>query len=203
MAGGRQGTVIRLAAMTGRRTPLAALAAATVAVAVSGCGSGDDDSIPKSASDQLIAQLNEMEGYVNDGDCELAQGQATQFEDSVQGLPSEVDSEVKGDLTKLADNLVELADSDECAAPEEGATGPSGATTTEPEGEPTTESSTTTTTTTEEPAEEQPPGNQDQQSPPGQSENSQGTPSAENNGAGISGGGSGGLVTPKPKGRAR
>jgi hypothetical protein len=189
---------------TGRRTPLAALAAATVAVGLGGCGSGDDDSIPKSASDQLIAQLNEMEATVSEGNCALAQGQASRFEDSVRGLPSDVDPEVKGDLTKLADNLVELADSAQCVTTETGATGDTGVATTEtePSEATTTEASTTTTTTTEEPTEEQPSGNPGSPTAPGQQDG--GPPSSANdNGAGIGGGSSGGIEVNKPKGSQR
>ena len=193
----RPGAVTTLAAMPwGTRTALAALVAALVA----GCGSGDDKSIPPDASDQLIAQLHQVEDQVQAGNCELAQGQATQFKTSVENLPGSVDSDTQKDLTKLADNLVALADNPEqCAS--EGATGESGVA---PSESSSTETSTTetptstSTTTTTEPEEEQQPSTPSGQGPG----ESQGNPSPSSQGTGGALGGNGassGGIGVKPK----
>jgi hypothetical protein len=195
----RPGAITRLAAMPwGTRTALAAL----VAAAIAGCGSSDDKSIPPDASDQLIAQLNQVEEQVDAGQCELAQGGATVFQTKVGDLPSSVDSDTKKDLSTLADKLVELANN-QCGVAT-GATGETGATTsptesstTESSTEATTSTSTTTSTTsTTEPEEEQPAGEPSQG---GGSEGSQGQDTGGGNalGTGAGGSGSGGV---KPKG---
>jgi len=152
----------------GKRTALAALAAALLA----GCGSSDDKSIPPDASGQLIAQLHSVQDQVSSGNCELAQGGATQFKANVDDLPSSVDSQTKDDLTKLADNLVELTNS-QCNTGASGLSGATETTSTESSSstetsteEPTTTTSTTTTSTTEQeqptPSGGGPQGNQDQ-----------------------------------------
>jgi hypothetical protein len=204
MTVGRQNVITRLAAMPlGPRKIAAGLAVAALAAASAGCGSGDDKSIPSSESEQLIAQLNEVEAQVSAGRCELAQGGAQQFHESVDQLPSEVDSETKSDLTKLADNLVELANDPGQCGTEEGATSADGAftesTTTETSVPETTETTTDETTTKPEepqPAEPQP---SDQGSQGDGSEGS-GEVGGDLGGSGSTSGSTGGV---KPKGQGR
>ena len=184
--------VTRLAAMPwGTRTALATL----VAVLIAGCGSSDDKSIPPDVSGQLIAQLHQVQDQVEAGNCELAQGPASQFQTSVDSLPSSVDSDTKKDLAKLADNLVELADNPaQCAS---GATGESGVTSTSTESsttestEPTTTSTATSTSTTTEPEQEQPSTPPSQGEGGGESQGGQGT--ATGGGLGTEAGGTGGV----------
>ncbi|MFL5870098.1 MAG: FIMAH domain-containing protein [Solirubrobacterales bacterium] len=171
----------------GPRTALAALVAAVIA----GCGSSDDKSIPSDDSGQLIAQLHQVQDQVEAGNCELAQAGAAQFKDSVSNLPASVDSDTKQDLTKLADNLVNLAENPaQCGG---GTTGESGAVTSSTESsttdsstEPTESTSTTTSTTsTTEPDEEQPPSESSGEGQGNQGEGNTGPP------GNIGGGGSG------------
>lgn len=193
--------VTRLAAMPwGTRTALAAL----VAVLIAGCGSSDDKSIPPDVSGQLIAQLHQVQDQVEAGNCELAQGPASQFQTSVDDLPASVDSDTKKDLAKLADNLVELADNPaQCTS---GATGESGvpSTSTSTESsttestEPTTTSTETSTSTTTEPEQEQPSTPPSQGQGGGESQGGQGT--ASGTGLGTNAGGSG-TIGPKPRHR--
>jgi hypothetical protein len=148
---GAEKPVTRLAAMPfGPRIILAVAAAGALALGAWGCGSSDDKSIPSSSSDQLLAQLDDVQGQVESGDCEVAKSGAIQFKNSVAGLPSDVDSETKKDLNQLADNLIELTnDPSQCA--QEGASGEGGVEPTDTsETEPTTEPTTSTTTTEEE-----------------------------------------------------
>jgi hypothetical protein len=195
---GAEKPVTRLAAMPfGPRTILAALAAGALALGAWGCGSSDDKSIPPSSSDQLLAQLDDVQGQVESGNCEVAKSGAIQFKNSVDGLPSDVDSATKKDLNQLADNLIELTnDPAQCAQGASGETGPTSTDTSTTE-ETTTAESTTTTSTTEEtttkPEEEAQPAQPEEQ-PSG--EGAQG-----NQGGGITGsGGSSGGIGVKPKG---
>jgi hypothetical protein len=169
---GAEKPVTRLAAMPfGPRTILAALAAGALALGAWGCGSSDDKSIPPSSSDQLLAQLDDVQGQVESGNCEVAKSGAIQFKNSVDGLPSDVDSATKKDLNQLADNLIELTnDPAQCAQGASGETGP-----------------------TSKPEEEAQPAQPEEQ-PSG--EGAQG-----NQGGGITGsGGSSGGIGVKPKG---
>jgi hypothetical protein len=181
----------------GPRTALAAL----VAAAITGCGSSDDKSIPPDASDQLIAQLNQVEDQVNAGQCELAQGGATVFKTKVSDLPSSVDSDTQKDLTQLADNLVELADS-QCntgASGETGAVPPPTESSTTESTETSTTTSTTSTTSTTEPEEEQPSTPPSQGPQGGESQGAQGQGNATGSGLGTNAGGSGGVGIEKPR----
>jgi hypothetical protein len=148
---GTEKSVTTLAAMpSGPRTILAAVAAA-LALVVGGCGSSDDKSIPPSTSDQLLAQLDGVRAQMEGGNCELAKSQAIRFKSSVDSLPSDVQSDTKQDLNKLADNLIELTnDQSQCVAT--GGTGVSGSTSTDTSTteEPTTTAETNTSTTTSE-----------------------------------------------------
>jgi hypothetical protein len=198
-------SVTRLAAMPfGPRKILAALAAAALALVAGGCGS-DDKSIPPSSSDQLLAQLQGVRDQVESGDCELAKTGAIRFKSSVDSLPSDVQSDTKQDLNKLADNLIELTnDPGQCA--QEGASGEAGVATTESSTteESTTSETTTSTTTGEEetttkpdevqPAQPEQEQQQQQQSDAGSQGNQGGS-----TGSNIGGGGTG-TIGPKPGG---
>ena len=171
-------------------TPLRAVLATAVAaaVAISGCGLGDDgETIPEANADQLLSRLDAVQTNVNGGNCELAREQAEEFSAAVDALPAGVDEEVESGLRQAAERLVQLTgDESECLA--SGATGATGAETTTVETPPptTTEETTTTTepeTTTEEPPEEEQEEEPEEDGPPG-------PPS----GAGNSGNGNGGGV---------
>jgi hypothetical protein len=202
----RQKAITRLAAMPwGVRKTSAAIGAVALAIAVAGCGSDEDKTIPPGASDQLIAQLQEVESQVSAGRCELAQGEAQNFRSSVDQLPAEVGVETKEELRELANNLVSLAsDPDQCAT-EEGATGGQGVVPEETDTT-TTEPTTTDTTTTEEeeptkPEPEPEPAQPEPSQPEQQPSESQGQGSGEVGGAlGGEGGTEGSTGGVKPKG---
>jgi hypothetical protein len=169
-------SVSRLAAMPGR--PQLSLLACLLAVALGGCGSDEEGTIPESNSNDLLTLLDGIEQSVAGGNCDVAQKQADEFVDAVNQLPAEVDDEVKGGIQEAAAQLRELSNEpSQC----EDTTGPTDfenlepttttPTTTEPPT--TTETKDTTTTTTTEPEEEEqaPP----EEEPP--SENGGGPPS--------------------------
>jgi hypothetical protein len=171
-----------------------------VTAAITGCGSSEDKSIPPDASDQLIAQLNQVEDQVNAGQCELAQGGATVFKTKVSDLPSSVESKTQKDLAQLADNLVELADN-QCstgASGETGAVPPSTESSTTESTETSTTTSTTSTTSTTEPEQEQ-PSTTPSQGPQGEPQGNQGQGNATGSGIGTNAGGSGGVGIEKPR----
>jgi hypothetical protein len=156
----RQKPLSRLAAMPGRlRNPLLVC---VLALALAGCGGGDDGTIPPHDADNLLNQLDAIQDDVDGGDCEQAQAHAQEFIDGVNALPDDVDPEVAGELTKAATNLDQLtSDPAECAS---GASGITGAETTDTTETDTTEEPATVTeeepeeptTTEEEPTEEEP-----------------------------------------------
>jgi hypothetical protein len=142
-AGGRHGAS-RLAAMPGRlrNTLLASL----LALALAGCGSGDEGTIPPDKSETLISLTQAVQSDVANGDCDAARQHANELADQVRALPTPVEPDVRDALEKAAANLVEQTqDTDQCKS----TTGASGPTGTEPTTEPSTTEPTTTETTTE------------------------------------------------------
>ncbi len=130
---------------------------AVAATLIAGCGS-DDGTIPREDGEDLLATLEAVDSNTSQGNCPQAQAQAESFKGKVNELPASVDDEVKQGLQQAADQLVSLAAND--CEPEEAATGPEGAVTTDAtETEPTTTEETTTTpeTTTEETTTEEEP----------------------------------------------
>ncbi len=133
------------------------------ALALAGCGLGNDGTIPESNADDLLADLQAIQDSVEDNNCGLAQDQAQEFTAGVDALPSSVDEEVRSGLTEAAAQLTELASDDsQCdPPPEEGATGEAEVVPEDTATQTTTEATTTTTaepveeTTTEEPPPEE------------------------------------------------
>jgi len=115
---------------------------ALAATAIAGCGS-DDETIPRTDAEALLARLDAVEENVSQGACNEATAQVEAFRSDVSNL-SGVDREVKRALAKSAVQLLNLAagECEEDSGIDE--TDETTTTTTEPEVE------TTTTTTTEE-----------------------------------------------------
>jgi hypothetical protein len=152
--------------MPGR--PQITLLACLFAVALAGCGSDEEGTIPDRNSEQLVTILDGIEDNVAAGNCELAQDQASELVNAANDLPAEVDDEVKGGIQDAAHRVEEFTtEPSQC----EETTGESGfdeleEPTTTTEAPTTTETEQTTTeteetTTTTETAEEE----QDQPSP--------------------------------------
>jgi hypothetical protein len=198
----RRKAVTRLAAMPQvvRKTS-AAVGAVAVAVAVAACGSDDEKTIPPDASEQLIAQLQEVESQVSAGRCELAQSEAQGFRSSVDQLPAEVGTETKEELRELANNLISLASNpDQCEAPEAGATGEDGVVPEETETTTTTTDETTTDTTSEDEPTKPEPAQPEPSAPEPENGGSEGPGGGGDVGGSIEGGGSSGGIGVKPKG---
>jgi hypothetical protein len=138
----------RLAAMRLRTRYAGVLA--MLAVAASGCGSGDSgfpNDIPPTNADGLLAYLHSVQVNCQNGDRFATRTAAQDFATAVDRLPSSVDPRVRTVLRRGADNLTTLVrDPQQCATGPTGATGVSGAQT-----ETTTTSTATTTTTTARP----------------------------------------------------
>jgi hypothetical protein len=188
-----------LAAMARRRR--ISLLWCVLALAIAGCGSGDDGTIPPEEADNLLTLLSDLEDDVAAGDCDLAQQHAQEVATAVEELPGDVDPEVADALAGAADNLDRLAqEPGECTE-----TGTSGAAEEQPATEPTeavtptttTEETTTTTTdeetSTPEPEEEEP--SEEPEAPAPTEEGPSGGPTedgAESPSGGITGGGDAG-----------
>jgi hypothetical protein len=181
-----------------------ALLAGVFAIAIGGCGSGDNGTIPPQNSEELLQMLAQVESLVETGDCTVAVGPVTELTDAINELPDDVDSKVQSELTKGASNLLaQIKDPENCP---EGATGGTGVETTEAT---TTETSTTETSTTTVPEEtstveettEEPPTEEPTQGneEPPTGNNGQGPQG--NQGGGPAGGGptSGGVDVPGGK----
>jgi hypothetical protein len=185
----------RLAAMPGQKRLAGALAVAATAVAISACGSGDNNpTIPSTNATELNAALNGVEEAVNQGKCARAQTEAENFVVAVNELPDTVGTTDKEALRSAGVNLEKLAqDKSQCKpAVPTGTTdlGTVEPTTTAPTTTPTTtETSTTTTATTPAPPSNNGGGNQSgggpTETPPGQ------TGGGSGSGGGASGGGGG------------
>jgi len=176
--------VTRLGSMPGIRAISSALAVATCAAGLAACG-GDDEGgpIPQESGDQLIGQLDQIETLVAQGECDAAQQAALSFAETVNGLPGEVDGELRDGLVQASGNLESLTeDTDQCT-PATGATGETGEVPPEtPEETPTEEPTEepTETTPTEEPT--------DEDGVPPEDTPGQGNPGGGNEGGGAIGG---------------
>jgi hypothetical protein len=202
---GKSRGITTLAAMRGpyRSMPLAI----ALAMALAGCGSDPEATIPQTSADTLIGHLDGVEQAVANGDCDLAEAQAAEFVTTVNELPAEVGVETKEALRQAGTNLAELTVEPEQCEP----AGTTDQTDTQPPPTETTAPDTTTTTTTttdtdtdeddegddeQAPAEEQPPADAGTPAPSSDAE----TPapsSDEGPGGGQGGGGeppSGGLA---------
>jgi hypothetical protein len=170
-----------------------------LALAISGCGSGNDGTIPPNDAETLLNLLSAVQTEAAQGECELAQDHAQEFVSAVGNLPSDVDPKVADELDSAATNLDQLAkDPSECT--EAGASGelgdqPATSTTSTVAPETTTEETTTTeesTTTLEPPTGQQ--GEPDQQ-PPAGGQDQGGSTGGDSGGpasGGVTGGGSAG-----------
>ena len=163
----------------------AATAIALCALALAGCGSGDDegDPIPTRDGNRMVALLELAERQSDAGTCNGALAKVREARGIADGLPDGVDPEVRRELLDGLDRLAELVDNgcsqveeeptDTVTTPEPTTTTPEPTTTT-PEPTTTTPEPTTTTpeptTTTPEPTTPAPsPGDGTGGTPPGQS----------------------------------
>jgi hypothetical protein len=174
-----------------------ALLAGVFAIGIAGCG-GDDGTIPKDQSEELLGMLNLLQNQIETGDCTLAEGTASKIDEAVGNLSNEVDPEVQDALNKGAEHLAQLTP-EQCV--EGGATGAEGAQTTDTtDAETSTEITTTTSssttteaTSTEEDTTEPPPTG----TPPGHETPPGGGNAGGPRGEGDQGGpASGGIVPP-------
>ena len=180
--------VTRLAAMRGRH--VICLLVCGFALALAGCGSDEDGTIPPDDADNLLNQVEAVQSAVEEGNCELAEDHAAELITTVNNLPNDVDTEVASELTRAADNLRGMtADPDECASGTSGVGGVQPIDTTDTETTEEPETTTTTTTTEEETTTEEPPPEEEEPQP---QEPAEPAPPAGGNQGGGQGGGTGG-----------
>lgn len=135
-----------IAAVSRARKTLALLAVSAAAAVVVACGESDPEpSIPLEDAEALAARIDEIRANVDNGSCLVAVDRTDDLIAEINGLPDDVDQDVKNALAEGANNLKELIeDPEQCEQPEETTTEE---TTTE---ETTTEETETQETTTEE-----------------------------------------------------
>jgi hypothetical protein len=118
--------------MAARRKPMSSIAAmpgiwkncalaAIATLAFAGCG-GDDGTIPQGAGDDMLNQLDGLESSIAANQCEDAAEYASNFTDAVEGLPGEVEREVRDALEQVAAQMNRLVPS-QCAIGDSGAAG--------------------------------------------------------------------------------
>jgi hypothetical protein len=175
--------VTRLASMPGIRAISGALAVAACAATLSACG-GDDEGgpIPQEDGELLIGQLDDIQTLVEQGSCAEAQQVALAFAETVNGLPAEVDGELRDGLVQASGNLEALTGNPE-QCQETGTTGETGELPPE-----TTEETTTPETTEETTTEEPPPDEDDEGGGPPEDTPGQGDPGGDDEGGGSIGG---------------
>ena len=83
-------------------TRLRLLLALAAALALGGCGIGDDEpTVPEANAETLLERLDAVEESVSDSNCALAVQQAEEFAAEVEALPAEVDDELKQGLREV------------------------------------------------------------------------------------------------------
>jgi hypothetical protein len=126
----------------GFRARLGAVTAFACAFALAGCGgngNGNENTIPRDAGADIVAQLDQLKAQVEAGECETAAATADSIEDTISGLPSDVDGKLRETLQTASGNLqTQTRDPNQCEEPPEepepdpepppGATGIEGAT---------------------------------------------------------------------------
>ena len=167
--------VTRLAAVLGTGRKLSALAV-VAALGFAGCGSDEGGTIPQSAADEMLTQVDEIDKSVAEQDCTAAKTNITQLRGQVDALPSSVGTKTKTELFKLVQNMEEQVDDPEqCEEPDTGASGEEAVVPEEETTVPVEETEEAPVAPEEEPAPEQPedegtglpgPGNSDN-GPPG------------------------------------
>lgn len=179
---GRLGPLTRLAAMPARLR--ISLLAPVAALALVGCGSGEDGTIPEENGNELLDVLDSLQTDVSGGSCDSVPGLAEELSLRVGALPAEVDPEVKSELVDAAAHLQDLSqDPPECA--DSGATGAEGV-------EPAPEEDDTTTEAPVEPAPEETTDEDDEEAPAPADEEGADTPTQEPSDGGGESSGTGG-----------
>ena len=131
------------------RTPITSALVVVLAFALAGCGSSSTKGrLSQDQASSLNSALNKVDAAVAAGDCPAASEAAAQVQDLVTGLPSSVDSGLRGNLTSAANNVLNQAQID--CAKSTTSTSSSTTTTSTPttSSYSTTSSSSTTTTST-------------------------------------------------------
>jgi len=102
----------------GIRAKLGAMLAIACAIAVSGCGNGDEEegSIPSDAGDAIISQLDDLDAQVEAGKCDDAEATAQGVQAAVAGL-RDLEADLEQALVRATDNLV-LQTREDCEEPE-------------------------------------------------------------------------------------
>jgi len=137
--------------MSARRPISCCLGAVAAAVLLLGCGSGNDvtnaDIDPLIAND-LKGQLDRIQGYFEEGDCEHAAKAVDNLKTQADLVKGKTGERFNANLNEIADNLAEKVEQD--CDPAEPDTTETETTDTEPIiTEPTTEPTTTETTTSD------------------------------------------------------
>jgi hypothetical protein len=134
-----------------RAKPIFAVLALVASLAVAGCGSDDEGQgdLPAGDAATLLGQLQEVQANLDVGSCFVAADEADNLIADIQGLPADVDGDLRRALENGAEQLrVLLEDPDQCERPTTTETTTEATTTEETSTEETTTKETTTEPTT-------------------------------------------------------
>src|SRR5680860_935206 len=119
-----------------RRSAAVALCGALLALGLAACGGSDDERLlPGENAEEIISNLEQVEGLATNGQCASAEDAIEQIDAQVQALPATVSDELRQNLSTGLDRLREVT-LDSCGIAGEGndeaeeedpdATGPTG-----------------------------------------------------------------------------
>ena len=111
------------------REIVSAMATLGCVFALASCGSEEEEpTIPTDQGDAILAQLEQLDQQVQAGDCAAAEQTALGIQETIQGLPVDVDGELRETLVSASGNLVAQTRDDEQCEEEEEEPPPTGAT---------------------------------------------------------------------------
>jgi len=97
------------------------------------CGESEDPepSIPQGTGDAILRALDEVQAFVDEGQCDAAEAKAQTVRNAIGDLPADVPDDVEQTLVRASDNLVgqtrtQCEPVDDPPDPTDGATGEEG-----------------------------------------------------------------------------
>ena len=97
-----------LARVLGKRATLGAMSTIACVGALAACGESEDPepSIPQGTGDAILRALDEVQAFVDEGECDAAEARAQTVRNAIGDLPVDVPDDVEQTLVQASDNLV-------------------------------------------------------------------------------------------------
>jgi hypothetical protein len=109
-----------LACVLGKRATLGAMSTIACVATLAACGESEDPepSIPPTLGNNIVAALDRVETFVEEGKCDEAEATAQNVRNAIGGLPADVPDDLQQTLVRASDNLVQQTQ-DQCEPAEE------------------------------------------------------------------------------------